>query len=216
MTAMPQTQRAGRPKSEEKRQAILDAAAALFLDKGMQGASMDAVARQAGVSKQTVYSNFQNKETLYSACIRAKIASYGFEETGFTDAGEPGAALLNLVKRFMALIFDPDVVAMHRVVMAEAASHPQIAALFYASGPGAVQAAVDAFLQCLIKQGALRPHDTFYAAKQLLNMAFGHFHLQLQFGLIQQVPEPELDAHLQHVVADFLVLYGSRIAGDEK
>jgi len=209
MTAMQSVQRAGRPKSEEKRQLILEAATALFLEKGLQGASMDAVAREAGVSKQTVYSHFENKDALYSACIKAKVASYGFEEAEFADVGEPGEALFVVVKRFIALIFDPEVVAMHRIVMAEAASHPRIASLFYESGPGAVQTAVDLFLQYLVARGALRPHDTSYAAKQLLNMAFGHFHLQLQFGLIQQVPEPELDAHLRQVVADFLVLYGS-------
>ena len=54
----------------------------------------------------------------------------------------------------------------------------------------------------------LRVHDARYAANQLLNMAFGHFNLQLQFGLIQQVPEAELDAHLRRVVEDFWVLYG--------
>ena len=181
----------------------------MFLEKGLQGASMDAVAREAGVSKQTVYSHFQNKEALYSACIKAKVASYGFEEAGFADAGEPGEALFVVVKRFIALIFDPEVVAMHRIVMARPPP-PRIASLFYESEPGAVQAAVDLFLQYLIHRGALRPHDTSYAAKQLLNMAFGHFHLQLQFGLIQQVPKPELDAHLRQVVADFLVLYGAK------
>lgn len=212
MTATKRTQRAGRPKSDEKRQAILEAATALFLEKGLHGASMDAVARQAGVSKQTVYSHFQNKEALYSASIKGKVASYGFEETGFPGAGEPGEALFNLVKRFMALIFDPEVVAMHRIVMAEAVNHPRIAALFYENGPGAVQTAIEVFLQYLAGQGLLRFHDTFYAAEQLLNLACGHFHMQLQFGLIQQVPEAELDAHLRQVVADFLVLYGAKAA----
>lgn len=102
---------------------------------------------------------------------------------------------------------------MHRIVMAEAASHPRIASLFYESGPesgpGATHAAVEAFLQRLVERGVLRVHDTRYAANQLLNMAFGHFNLQLQFGLILQVPEAELDAHLRRVVEDFWVLYGA-------
>jgi TetR/AcrR family transcriptional repressor of mexJK operon len=208
MTTLRGIPRAGRPKSEEKRQSILEAATALFLEKGLQGTSMDAVAREAGVSKQTVYSHFQNKDALYSACIKGKVASYGFDEAGFAGAGEPREALFVLVKRFMALIFDPEVVAMHRIVMAEAASHPRIASLFYESGPSATHAAVDAFLLHLIEGGALRAHDTRYAANQLLNMAFGHFHLQMQFGLIRQVPEAELDAHLRRVVEDFWVLYG--------
>lgn len=47
--------RAGRPKSEEKRIAIRDAATRLFLQGGVTRTSMDAVAREAGVSKQIVY-----------------------------------------------------------------------------------------------------------------------------------------------------------------
>jgi TetR/AcrR family transcriptional repressor of mexJK operon len=208
MTGISTSGRAGRPKSAEKRQAILDAATPLFLEKGLQGASMDAVAAAAGVSKQTVYSHFQNKEALFSACIKAKVASYGFEEAGFTGVtAEVGEALFGLTKRFMALIFDPEVVAMHRVVQGEAMSYPRIASLFFENGPAATKAAVGAFLQHLIDQGALRSHDTRYAASLLLNMAFGEFHMKLQFGLIDAVPEAELDAHLRRVVGDFLRLY---------
>lgn len=169
---------------------------------------MDAVAREAGVSKQTVYSHFTSKEELFRACIKAKVASYGFDESGFPESGEPREVLFTVVKRFMALIFDPEVVAMHRVVMGEAASHPRIASLFFESGPGATKQAVSLLLQRLVDRGELRAHDTLYASWQLLNMAFGHFHIQLQFNLIDHVPERELDEHLRRVVDDFLILYG--------
>jgi TetR/AcrR family transcriptional repressor of mexJK operon len=62
----------GRPKDLAKRQAILDAAKTLFLTKGYANTSMDAVATQAGVSKLTVYSHFNDKETLFSAAVVAK------------------------------------------------------------------------------------------------------------------------------------------------
>ena len=53
----------GRPKDPAKRAAILDAAEKLFLSQGFTGTSMDAVAKEAGVSKLTVYSHFSDKET---------------------------------------------------------------------------------------------------------------------------------------------------------
>ena len=77
--------RAGRPKSEAKAEAILGAAAELFLAQGFQGTSMDAVAKRAGVSKQTVYSHFANKEELFKACIGAKVAGYGFDSAAMVD-----------------------------------------------------------------------------------------------------------------------------------
>ena len=57
------TQR-GRPRSERARQAILDAAAELLLDRGLSAVSMDAVAERAGVSKATIYRWWPSKETL--------------------------------------------------------------------------------------------------------------------------------------------------------
>ena len=52
---------AGRPKSQEKQQQILTSAACLFLKQGFSNTSMDLIANEADVSKQTVYSHFKNK-----------------------------------------------------------------------------------------------------------------------------------------------------------
>lgn len=65
----------GRPKDLAKRQAILDAAKILFLSHGYANTSMDAVASEAGVSKLTVYSHFNDKETLFSAAVVANARS---------------------------------------------------------------------------------------------------------------------------------------------
>jgi TetR/AcrR family transcriptional repressor of mexJK operon len=199
----------GRAKSAEKAAAILEAASALFLERGLQGTSMDAVAKAAGVSKQTVYSHFAHKEALFRACIQGKIADYGFAEDAAAEDGDTPELLLRLARRFMALIFDPEVVAMHRLVAGEAATHPRIAALFYDAGPAATKRGVAAVLNTLTARGELAIRDIDYAAWQLANMAFGEFHMQLEFGLIDHVPDDRLDAHLRRVVADFLRLYGT-------
>src|SRR5690606_2086124 len=62
----------GRPKDLEKRAAILDAAKTLFPERGYEGTSMDAIAQAAGVSKLTVYSHFQDKDTLFVEAVKAK------------------------------------------------------------------------------------------------------------------------------------------------
>ena len=59
----------GRPKDLEKRAAILEAAMALFPERGYEGVSMDAIAQQAGVSKLTVYNHFADKEALFAAAV---------------------------------------------------------------------------------------------------------------------------------------------------
>ena len=208
--------KAGRRKSEEKAAAILCAASELFLESGFQGTSIDAVAKRAGVSKQTVYSHYAGKDDLFRACIRSKVASYGFAETVVEPHAELRTALRAMIRRFLDLLFDPQVIAMHRVVMGESASHPAIAELFYESGPGRTQAAVRRYLEEQVGAGRLAiPGDRLhYAAVQVLNMAFGEYQLELLMGLIESVDEEELSVHLDRVVDDFLRLYGiARQAG---
>jgi len=202
--------RAGRPKSEEKGAAILCAAAELFLAKGFQGTSMDAVAKRAEVSKQTVYGHYANKDDLFKACIRSKVSSYKIGEIGTPDSVDLRAGLYGIVRNFLALLMDPDVVAMHRVIMSEAAAHPRIAAMFFESGPLAAKSAVVEFLRRQAEAGRLSiPSDRLmYAAVQLFAMAQGNYQLRLLLGLLHDIPEEELHRHLTQVVDDFLVLYG--------
>lgn len=202
---------AGRPKSEAKGGAILDAASERFLSQGFQGTSMDSVAQHAGVSKQTVYSHFANKEALFKACIEAKVAGYGFDEAAEVDDADVRHALRGVARRFVELMLDPDVIAMHRVVMGEAASQPRIASLFFDSGPKKTKSAVCAFLQRHVEAGRLKipPERLLYAASQLLNNAIGMFQLQLWLGLRSTVDGGELEPHLDRVVDDFMALYGA-------
>ena len=89
---------------------------------------MDQVAQRAGVSKQTVYSHVASKEALFTACICAKVAGCGFDETTEVDDTDLRAALSALTRRFVDLLFDPEVIAMHRLERGESASQTQRAA----------------------------------------------------------------------------------------
>jgi len=200
--------RPGRPKSEEKRAAIMEAATDLFLGRGLAATSMDAVAERAGVSKQTVYSHFGSKEELYGACITIKVASYGFDETELAGEAELERTLLAVGGKFLDLIFDAQVVAMFRVVIGESASHHKIAELFFENGPGKTIRKVARFMQEQMRRGALREDDPEYTAVLFLNMVRAHYQMQLLMAI-----EPDLDAeararHLHKVVEQFLVLYG--------
>ena len=60
----------GRPKDLEKREAILDAAQALFAQRGIDGCPIEAIAAQSGVSKVTVYANFGDKAKIFDAIVQ--------------------------------------------------------------------------------------------------------------------------------------------------
>jgi len=170
---------------------------------------LDEIARRAGVSKQTVYSHFANKEELFKACVRGKVTGYGFDETAPDATVELRGALLSIARQFVDLMFDPEVIAMHRVVMAEAVSQPRIAKLFFDSGPRRTKASVCAFLQ-QVEAGRLQipPDSVLYTAVQLLNTSVGMYQMSLWLGLLHSVEADEINTHLERVVDDFLALYG--------
>src|SRR5580658_6451616 len=58
-------------RTADKRAAVLEAAAKIFLGGGYLGTSVDDIAAQAGVAKQTIYTYFSNKEALFAAMVSA-------------------------------------------------------------------------------------------------------------------------------------------------
>ena len=59
-----------------KAESILAAAKRMFLESGFGAVSMDAIAREAGVSKATVYAHFAGKEELFGAVIGRECEHY--------------------------------------------------------------------------------------------------------------------------------------------
>jgi AcrR family transcriptional regulator len=76
---MGEAKKGRRQRSAATRQAIIDAAHELFTSRGFHGATVEAIAKQAGVAPQTVYFTFNNKVKLISAVIDAAVI--GPEET---------------------------------------------------------------------------------------------------------------------------------------
>src|ERR1700678_447507 len=62
-----------RPARDERRREILDAAFKEFTSKGYAGASMEAIARRARASKETLYAWFENKETLFNTLLKSRL-----------------------------------------------------------------------------------------------------------------------------------------------
>lgn len=113
-----------------KREQILQGAMQVFLHQGYANTSMDRVAAAAGVSKQTIYSHFQDKEGLFIALIeRATIRSLKLEFQHVFQ-GEPTTVLRRLAEKFLAKMDDLDYIAFLRLVIAESGRFPELAQLY--------------------------------------------------------------------------------------
>lgn len=116
-----------------KQEQILQGAMRIFLHHGYATTSMDRIAAEAGVSKQTIYSHFQDKEGLFRALIervtiRRLQAEYQSESELFQ--GEPVVVLSKLAKSILHRMEDPEYIAFIRLVIAESGRFPELAQLY--------------------------------------------------------------------------------------
>lgn len=117
-------------KAAEKREKILTGALRQFLQDGYTGASMDRIAQAAGVSKQTVYSYFGDKESLFQALIR-KVTTHKFQLVWSKPLrGKPQVVLKELAERIYQEVNDPQYLAFVHIVVTEAKKYPEIGELF--------------------------------------------------------------------------------------
>lgn len=126
-----QTALRGRPKDPAKREAILDAAKALFIAQGFAGTSMDAVATEAGVSKLTVYSHFSDKATLFAAAVEAKCEGMMPFPIFSLEADDNLTVVLERIGHaFVTLINSEEAIALERLMASLAGQDTEMARLF--------------------------------------------------------------------------------------
>jgi TetR/AcrR family transcriptional regulator, mexJK operon transcriptional repressor len=198
----------GRPKDLQKRTNILDAASRLFLERGYELTSMDAVARDAEVSKLTIYNHFAKKADLFREIVRARCDQQAGPDNFARYAELPvrqGLTQLGLV--MVALVFSSESLRLLRVMQAEAPRHPEIVEIFYAAGPRRVKYAFAELLALWTQQGQLRIADYALATEQFFSLLKGETHVQIMLNLIPQPNEQELAARVQASVDLFLAAY---------
>lgn len=189
----------------DKGQAILAAATAAFLTGGYHAVSMDAIARAAGVSKQTIYNRFGCKEALFAAIIRRRCDDF------LTPLRMPAckaegahAALVTLGRQFLSELLSEESLALYRALLAEMPRRPELGEVLHSAGPevGVVQLAT--YLEQLTATGAFAFADPKLAAEQFFGMLNGHFHFRALFG-IEPAPSPErLAQAVEEAVSVFL------------
>jgi len=193
----------GRPADSRKHAGILAVAMDVFLERGYHAASMDLIAKRANVSKITVYAHFSNKEALFSAII-AELAGRltgTIQRLALADL-PPAQALRQVGHAYLDLALAPRSLALHRLVVAEAARHPQLGRLIFRNGPMAIVATLADYLKA---QPSLRIADPDLAAQQFLGMVLAQNQLRL---LLATRPSARsgagIDPMIDHAVELFL------------
>ena len=196
----------GRGKSGQKRLQIMDAARKLFLECNFEGVSMETIAQEANVSKQTVYSHFGSKEDLFTAVIENECASHQLTDELFDIHRPVAEVLLTLAEHFTELLLSERAIKLHRVC-ATSAERSSISELFWTAGPEKLQATFQSYLGQLVEQGELSIDNLDFAAQQFLFMVKGEAQQRKILGLAGKHTPKELHTYLQSCVNVFLSAY---------
>lgn len=200
--------------SNENREQLLRAALGLFLRLGYR-ASVDAIAADAGVSKQTLYNHFGSKEALFSAVAGEALrpATVSLADTG-EDLRE---SLIRFAQAFRRTILAPEAIALHRMLVAESPRFPETARGIFLAGPDTMKRQLATMLGRAMHGGRLRHDDPDFAADMLLSMLAGHDHIKLLFG-VESEQENAAD-RAQQIVDMFLRAFapacGGPLSGNE-
>lgn len=200
---------AARPRLEARRRAMMEAANAVFLEKGYASATLDDIIARSGGSRQTLYSLFGGKQGLFEALVAERSAAI-FESFPADELNDrpPEEVLLRLGIRYLEIVTPPDALATYRLALTESAAKKEIAELFWRAGPGNALVLLSGYLARQAQRGVLRLDDPERAARHFLGLLLGTLHMECVLGLRGPPSPEEIAAHARSVVELFLA--GSR------
>jgi TetR/AcrR family transcriptional regulator, mexJK operon transcriptional repressor len=204
-----------------KAESILAAGKRMFLESGFGAVSMDAIAREAGVSKATVYAHFAGKEELFGAVIGRECERYFAEfSADELDPGEPRASLTTLGRRFLGLLLSPDAIALHRLILGEVSRFPALGKVFWRAGPERNLTQIETFLRAAAAAGSLNIGDPRLAAEQFVGLLRGETQLRhlLRLEAKAEGDQPKTRALIDAAVDTFLRAFERRkimVAGQD-
>ena len=162
-----------RPQPDDdtaKRRQIVQGARSIFLHHGFDAASMNDIARAAGVSKGTLYVYFENKEQLFEAIVHQECQVHA-ENTFELDHNDHdvGGTLTRLGIAFVEFLCRPEKASALRTVVAIADRMPEIGKVFYETGPAVGIAKLAGYLRAQTEAGVIAVDEYELAAAQFLD-----------------------------------------------
>lgn len=205
---------AGRPRDPGKERAILAVAHRMFLAHGFGETTLEEVAREAGVSKATLYNRFSDKEALFEAVAQAQVERMAEAFNGATEANASLEVRLNAFGvALMSFLFHADHVALDRILAQALQHHRALGQRFFAVGPGQCRTRLAAVLVAAADRGQLAIANPREAAEHLLALWKGFVDVELKFGIAPDLDPRAVRARVESGTRVFLRAYAADAAG---
>lgn len=195
--------------SEQRRQAILDAAHSLFLSKGYAAVSVDEIVRAAGGSKSAVYQFFGDKKGLLAA-VTESLAEKMLSEM---DSGRAGGmsvrdSLHAMGLKLIRLILSEDAITQYRLAINNLTVDPSLSRLWYTRGPETTFRGFARYLKKEVDAGRLRIKNCQRAADMFLGMLICKDNIAMSIG--ERAPTPkQMKQIVSEAVDIFLSAYST-------
>ena len=187
---------------------VLGGAREIFLRDGFEGASVDDIARAAGVSKATLYSYFSEKRELFREVTRVECERMAETTLARIDFNAPPREVFTTaahsLTRFLLSNFS---LQMFRTCVAEAARFPELGQAFYQNGPEMGRARMVVYLKLAIERGQLHDVDPDMIAEQFSELCRARLWSRAIFGVQTSFSEAEINEVANHAVETVLARF---------
>ncbi len=189
---------------------VLEGARDIFMADGFEGASVDDIARAAGVSKATLYSYFPDKRLLFMEVAKSECIRQADSAVETIDPNAPVATILTEAAWQMVNFFTSDFgQRVFRLCVAESDRFPELGREFYDSGPALVRGRLIEFMQCAIEQDELKIDDLPLAADQFSELCKADLFPRMVFSMDNAFDDTQKKRIVDGAVRTFLAAYAT-------
>ena len=203
MSQSPLVVRTGR-----KFQQVLDGAREVFLRDGFEGASVDDIARAAGVSKATLYSYFPDKRLLFMEVAQVECTAMAERTMAMIDDSRPPREVLTTAaSQTVPFLLSDFAQRIFKICIAERDRFPELGRAFYAAGPEMGRERFAEYLAKAHDAGDLVIDDVTMAADQFTELCRVKLWTRAAFGVQTEFSQTEIDDVVKNAVDTFLARY---------
>ncbi|MBY6003829.1 TetR/AcrR family transcriptional regulator [Salipiger bermudensis] len=188
---------------------VLNGAREIFLRDGFEGASVDEIARTAGVSKATLYSYFPDKRLLFMEMATAQCQAQADAVLLALDPSQPPRIVLRYIGHsVLGFLLSEMGLRVFRICVAEADRFPELGAQFYECGPVLVRNELKSYLATAMARGEVEIDDLGLAADQFIELCKADLWIKRLFGIRDDFSEDEIAHVVDAAVETFLARCG--------
>jgi AcrR family transcriptional regulator len=198
-------------EDSSKRRQILDGARKVFMDLGFDGASMNEIARSAGVSKGTLYVYFADKNRLFEAIVAEEALAHGQVVFNFDPARDAATTLREFGKAYNELLCRPGGGSAIRTVMSIAERMPDVGRRYYEQVLEKTINRLADYLRAHVAPGDLAIDDCEFAASQFMEVCKASLFLPFVFQAAPAPSAERIDQVVESATQMFLAAYRAKV-----